>query len=87
MREGERTMGVWLPLALADIYAALIALYRAWLSDEGRRQVRVPSRSETLGAWMLPMMARSVKGAEDESDALALYNSVKALADKQREAG
>ena len=82
--EGKRTVGVWLPLALSDVYAALVANLRVWCSDEGRAKLKVPKRSECLAMWMLPIMSRSVKAGEDEAEALALFESVKQLAEKQK---
>ena len=75
--EGEATLGVWLPLALADIFAALVCLMRPWLKDPG--SLKIPERSETLQDWLLPMMAKSLGEDEKERAALALFNSVKAL--------
>lgn len=77
MREGEATLGVWLPLALADIFAALVCLMRPWLKEPN--SLEVPERSETLQGWLLPMMAKSLGEDEKERAALALFNSVKAL--------
>ncbi len=77
MCEGEATVGVWLPLAMADIFAALICLVRPWLKDPN--SVKIPKRSETLRNWLLPMMSKSIEADENESEALALFNSVKAL--------
>ena len=77
LREGEATIGVWLPLALADIFAALVCLMRPWLKDPG--SLKIPKRSETLEGWLLPMMAKSLGEDEKEREALALFNSVKAL--------
>ena len=80
MREGEATIGVWLPLALADLMAALTCLIRPWLKDPNA--LKPPKRSETLKSWLLPMMAKSLEADEKESDALALYNSIKELKEK-----
>lgn len=78
--EGARTLGVWLPLALADIVAMLCALARLWAANPG--DVKIPERSATLSSWCLPMLSSSLKAAEKERDALALYESVKRLAQK-----
>ena len=69
---------------MSDIYAALVANLRVWLSDEGREKLKVPKRSECLGMWMLPIMSQSVKAGEDEAEALALFESVKQMAAKQK---
>ena len=80
LREGEATIGVWLPLALADIFAALVCLMRPWLKDPG--SLKIPERSETLQSWLLPMMAKSIGADEKERKALAMFNSVKALKER-----
>lgn len=77
MREGEATIGVWLPLALADIFAALVCLMRPWLKEPNA--MKVPERSETLQGWLLPMMAKSLKADEEERKAMALFEAAKAL--------
>lgn len=71
-----------MPLALADIMSMMFALVRMWAADQ--EKVKIPKRSESLASWCLPMMAQSVKAGEDEQDALALFESVKRLADKQK---
>ena len=80
MREGEATIGVWLPIALADIFAALVCLMRPWLKDPN--SLEVPERSETLQDWLLPMMAKSIGADEKERKALAMFNAVKALKER-----
>ena len=77
MGEGEATIGVWLPLALADVFTALVCLMRPWLKDPN--SLKIPKRSETLRNWLLPMMSKSIEADENESEALALFNSVEAL--------
>ena len=77
MREGEATIGVWLPLALADIFASLVCLMRPWPKEPNA--LKVPSRSETVAGWCLPMRAKSLGADEKEREALALLNSVRAL--------
>ena len=74
-------MGVWLPLALADLLASMFALVRMWASNPG--EVKPPKRSEVLASWMLPMLSSSIKAGEDESAALSLFESVKRLAEKK----
>lgn len=76
-------MGVWLPLALADITALLVCGLRMQAAEPER--VKVPRRSETLAGWCLPMLSSSVKAGEDEADARALYDSVKNLAERQKQ--
>lgn len=78
-------MGVWLPLALADLAALMVCQIRMWTSTP--EKVQVPSRSETLAGWCLPMLSTSLKAAEEEQRALALFNSVKNLAAMQEKYG
>ena len=73
--EGARTMGVWLPLALADLKRAILA---PWLKKEDFEPL-----SRTLAGWCLPMMSRALAAEEREQDAIALFNSIQQLADKQ----
>lgn len=80
--EGGRTMGVWLPLALADMMMMLIGLARMWSAEP--KKIKLPKRSETLASWCLPMMSKSLAAAEEEEEALKLFNSVKELAAKQQ---
>ena len=70
-------MGVWLPLALADIAALMFATIRMWAAKPD--EVKVPKRSETLASWALPFMASALKAEEEEAAALALFESVKKL--------
>ncbi|MBR0196912.1 MAG: hypothetical protein IJQ34_02150 [Kiritimatiellae bacterium] len=78
--EGKRTIGVWLPLALADVYAALIAFIR--LQAANPEKIKIPSRSEVLTAWCLPMLSSSLSSAEEEAKALELFRSIQNLAAK-----
>lgn len=75
-------MGVWLPLALADIRAAILA---PWVDAEKREALL--NRADTLAAWCLPMMAASVRAAEDEQRALELLRSVERLKQRQEARG
>jgi hypothetical protein len=79
--EGEKTLGVWLPLALADITALLIGLTRAWSATP--EEIKVPQRSETLAGWCLPMLSKSLAAAEEEHKALQLLRSVQMLKARQ----
>jgi hypothetical protein len=54
-------MGVWLPLALADIVA--------WLVAGATMGERTVTRGEALEAWMLPELARAVRNGEAEAEA------------------
>ena len=46
-------------------------------------RIEIPKRSESLGSWCLPMMAKSLAADEKEREALALLNAVKNLSAKQ----
>ena len=76
--EGRRTIGVWLPLALADLCVAVVA---PWLKEEERAKL---TRSRLLASWALPMLSRSVEADEKEQEALAVYHQVQAMAAKQQ---
>lgn len=76
--EGARTLGVWLPLALADLKAAILA---PWLKKGGAEKYL--KASTTLAGWCLPMLSRALAADEKERAALALFNSVKRLNAKQ----
>lgn len=60
-------MGVWLPVALADILMALLGLIRQWAAKPD--EIELPMRSETLQSWMLPTLSRAFKAAEKEVEA------------------
>lgn len=68
---------MWLPLALADVYAALVALLRPWLRNP--ESFDVPLRSDVLASWCLPMLSRSVAADESERRARAMLEGVRAL--------
>lgn len=67
---------MWLPLALADVCRYSIAPYL-------KRDADMPKVSSILAGWCLPMLSRAVAANEDEQAALALFNSVKNLAERQ----
>jgi hypothetical protein len=76
-------MGVWLPLALANITALLVVLIRAWSSTP--EKVKIPKLSETLASWCLPFLSSSLRETEKEQEALELFESVQSLAARQGE--
>ena len=59
-------MGVWLPLALADIAALLVKLVALWA--KGGDEVEIPKRSKQLHDWALPFLSSSIKVAEEEEE-------------------
>ena len=46
-------------------------------------KIKVPTRSEALGAWCLPMMSRSLKADEDEAAAFEMLKAVEKLKSKK----
>lgn len=70
-------MGVWLPLALADITAMLVKLVAMWA--ENGDEVKIPKRSEQLAAWVLPFLSSSLKAAEEEQERREKAEKVKAF--------
>lgn len=61
----------------------LYTLVQEWaVSPE---KVKVPKRSELLERWGMPMLASSIRGHEKEQEALAIYENVKHLAEKQKQ--
>ena len=71
-------MGVWLPIALADLKMAILA---PWMKREDLEKMKL---SATLRGWCLPMMASTIEADEREAEALALFKSIQRLADKQK---
>ena len=69
-----------MPLALSDIFAALLCVVRLWVKDP--EQIKIPKRSEALRDWCLPMLSASVAADEKEAEAMALFKSVKNLKEK-----
>lgn len=81
LEEGSRTIGVWLPLALADLNAAMIAIIRMFAANHD--EIKVPKRSESLGSWALPMMSRAIEADEKERDALEMFRSIERLSKRK----
>ena len=77
LREGEKTWGVWLPLALADIIGMLYAVCRRAGGDTG--EIKMPKRSQILKAWILPAMSAALGEDEAEAEAFEMLQSVKNL--------
>lgn len=70
-------MGVWLPLALADITALLVKLVAMWAKNGD--EVKIPKRSEQLAAWALPFTASALKAEEGEQERREKAEKVKIL--------
>lgn len=80
LREGKAAVGVWLPLALADIWNLLVVVSRRAGGDTGR--IELKKRSDILKSWMLPAFGAAVREDEDEIEAIEMFNRVKGLKDK-----
>lgn len=70
-------MGVWLPLALADITALLVKLAAMWA--ENGDEIEIPKRSKLLHDWALPFLSSSVKAAEEEQERREKAEKIKVL--------
>lgn len=70
-------MGVWLPLALADIMLMLDVVAKRAVGITGK--IDLMNRSEILKAWMLPVMGEAMAEDEAEDVAVAMLNSVRNL--------
>ena len=70
-------MGVWLPVALADLMRIMVALVRRVAGDTG--EISLLKRSKILAMWMLPAMAAAVDEDEQEAEAFAMLESVRNL--------
>lgn len=77
LREGEKTIGVWLPLAIADVVLMLIAVSKRAAGHTG--EIKLPKRSEIIKAWMLPVMSEAMAEDEAEAEAIAMLESVRNL--------
>ena len=60
-REGESTLGLWLPLAMASLVQCIVGLFG-----------HPPKTSEILARWMLPHLAAAIKREEDAAQAEGL---------------
>lgn len=60
-REGELTLGLWLPLAISTLVQCVLGFGG-----------KPPARSEILEGWALPELAKAVKGEEEEAKRKAL---------------
>ena len=70
-------MGVWMPLALADIMLMLDVVAKRAAGITGK--IDVVNRSEIRKAWALPVMSEAMAEDEAEADAVAMLNSVRNL--------
>lgn len=76
-------MGVWLPVALADLMRIMVALVRRVAGDTG--EIDLLKRSKVLMSWMLPAMAAAVDEDEQEAEAFAMLESVRNLKRKNEQ--
>ena len=67
-REGESTLGLWLPLAIASVVQCVEGLFAT------------PRKaSEILGGWMLPHLANAIRREEEAAQAEALGRQVEII--------
>lgn len=84
LKEGALTVGVWQPLAVAQIIGYLQAVCRFLYGDK----IKIQKTSEVLKSISLPLMAEALEADEKESEALELLEAVKRLkAKKDRKNG
>ena len=57
-REGESTLGLWLPLAMASVVQTIAGLFGS-----------PPKASEILAGWMLPHLADAMRREEEKARA------------------
>lgn len=81
LNEGDSTRGVWMPMAMADLYRLLVAIIRMFADKKSN--IEIPTRSEVMAAWVLPEMAKALKADEDEAKALEMFESIKRLEKKR----
>ena len=60
-REGESTLGLWLPLAMASLVQCIDGLFG-----------HPPKKSEILEGWMLPHLAETMRREEEQARAEGL---------------
>lgn len=60
-REGESTLGLWLPLAMASLVQSIVGLFGS-----------PPKVSEILARWMLPHLSEAIRREEDAARAEGL---------------
>lgn len=78
--EGARTLGVWLPLALADLKAAVLM---PWMSRaDAEKHLKL---SRTLAGWCLPMLSRSAAADEAEREAVKMFKTVQRMSEAQKQ--
>lgn len=77
--EGARTLGVWLPLALADLKAAILM---PWMSRaDAEKSLKF---SQTLARWCLPMLSRAMAADEAEREAVEMFETVRRMSEAQK---
>ena len=57
-REGESTLGLWLPLAMASVVQTIAGLFGS-----------PPKASEILARWMLPHLSEAMRREEEQARA------------------
>ena len=70
-------MGVWLPIALAEIYQVLVAHLSVY-----SKEIKVPSVSEALHSFALPALSEAMRGNERERKGRELVERLRSMAEK-----
>lgn len=73
-------MGVWLPIALADVVLMLAAVAKRAGGYTG--EIDLPKRSAILKTWTLPVMGEAIAEDEKEAEAFAMLDSIRKLKTK-----
>lgn len=71
-------MGVWAPLAMAQIYQVLMFIATAFMKDGGK----VPTTAEVLQSFALPAMAEAMRREEGERKARDIISDLRSMAER-----
>lgn len=72
LREGAAAIGVWLPLALADVVG--------WLAAGATMGATIIRRADALDAWGLPELAKAVRNDDADAEDAATVEGFERLA-------
>jgi hypothetical protein len=73
LREGQAAVGVWLPLALADLIG--------WLAAGTTMGATIIRRADALDAWGLPELAKAVRNDDADAEDSATVAAFERLAE------
>lgn len=73
LREGAAAIGVWLPLALADVVG--------WLAAGATMGATIIRRADALDAWGLPELAKAVRNDDADAEDAATVEGFERLAE------